>query len=207
MMRGCTLDKTYSMVLAGSGSGAHIIFAGCWSISGPHFSSYVHRKFAIPISGRSPERFLNHVLSWGHPMASPPAKSAKYHHDPCFMDQMLVFHPLQSHVVCDRGEVVPILVHAFCHPIAEAIVVPRFVFTDIFPSVSPVINRMSNVGCHKVHVDEVFAFILFKFDEVVGSLIPLRVDSLQKFEFTTISPVVSYGFVFPCEVIRFEGLI
>lgn len=141
-------------------------------------------------------------------MASPPAKSAKYHHDPRCMDQILIFQAItSSHVPCNVGEVVPILVHAFCHPIAEAIVVPRLVFTDIFPSISPVIDRARNVGGYKVHVDEIMCFIMLKFDEVFGSFIPICVDVLQKFKCTTIAPVVCFRFVFPCVVFRFEGLI
>lgn len=141
-------------------------------------------------------------------MTSPPAKGAKYHHDPRFMDQILILNSItSSHVPCDEGEVVPVHVHAFCHPIAEAIVVPRLSFTDIFPSVSPVIDRTPNVGCYKVHVDEIMRFILPKVDEVFGSFVPIRVDFLQKLECTAITLVVSFGFVFPCVVTRFEKLI
>lgn len=151
---------------------------------------------------------MNHVFPRSHPMASPPAKSAKYHHDPRFMDQILIFNSVtSSHVLCDEGEVVPIHVHAFCHPVAEAIVVPRLSFSDIFPSISPVIHRMPNVRCYKIHVDETMRFILLKFDEVFGSFVPICVDCLQKLKCTAIALVVSFGFVFPCVVTRFERLI
>lgn len=123
------------------------------------------------------------------------------------MNQFLIFHSLTSHVRRDEVEVVPIFVHAFCHPIAEAIMIPRLFFTDIFPSVSPVVNRMPNVGCHKIHVDEIVSLILFKFDEVVGRFIPLGVDFFEKLERTVIALFVSFGFVFPFVVFRFEGLI
>lgn len=85
--------------------------------------------------------------------------------------------------------------------------IPRLFFTDIFPSVSPVVNRMPNVGCHKIHVDEIVSLILFKFDEVVGRFIPLGVDFFEKLERTVIALFVSFGFVFPFVVFRFEGLI
>lgn len=140
-------------------------------------------------------------------MASPPAKSAKHHYNPRFVNQILIFHSLTSHIRRDEVKVVPILVHAFRHPIAEAIMVPRLVFTDIFPSVSPVVNRVPNVGCDQIHVDEIVSLILFKFDEVLGRFIPLGVDLFEKLECTVITLFVSFGFVFPFVVFRFEGLI
>ena len=123
------------------------------------------------------------------------------------MNQFLVLHSLTSHVLSDEVEVVPILVHAFCHPIAEAIVVPRLLFTNILPSVSPVINRMPDVGYDKIHVDKIVSLILLKFEEVVRGFIPLGVDLFEKFGCTVIALLMSFGFVFPFIEPRFESLI